>query len=199
LKYEVQVMSSTNREGQRHTSDYYITPPYEVSHFLRNLKLVIPDILNNKISILDPCAGGDDYNEMSYPLALQLEGIKPEQITTVDSRFDSRASIKENYLFYVPCSMFDLIITNPPFNLAMEIITKAMTEVVNGGYVIMLLRLNFFGSVARFQFWQDNMPKYVFVHHRRISFTGGTTDSIEYMHAVWQIGYKNEFTKLKII
>jgi len=43
------------------------------------------------------------------------------------------------------------------------------------------------------------MPKYVFVHHRRISFTGGTTDSIEYMHAVWQIGYKNEFTKLKII
>ena len=192
-------MSSTNRGGQRHISDYYVTPTYEVSHFLRNLKKVRPDILNSGMFILDPCAGGDLYHKMSYPESLYLEGIKPEQVTTVDIRDDSKATIKQDYLTYIPEHKFNMIITNPPFDLAMNIIRKALSEVVIGGYVIMLLRLNFFGSASRFQFWQENMPEFCFVHHRRISFTGGTTDSIEYMHAIWNVGYHPEFTKLKVI
>lgn len=192
-------MSSTNRGGQRHISDYYVTPIYEVSHFLKSLKQTIPNILSENISILDPCAGGDLYNEMSYPIALQNEGIRAEQITTIDCREDSKASIKEDYLTYTPNHMFDLVITNPPFDLAMPIILKALSETLVGGYVIMLLRLNFFGSGRRFNFWQSNMPEYTFVHHSRISFTGGTTDSIEYMHAVWRVGYNPEYTKLKVI
>ena len=40
------------------------------------------------------------------------------------------------------------------------------------------------------------MPKYVFVHNRRMSFAeDGKTDSIEYMHAVWQKGYRSKFTQ----
>jgi len=49
----------------------------------------------------------------------------------------------------------------------------------------MLLRLNYFGGKKRKKFWDENMPKYVFVHNRRMSFAeDGKTDSIEYMHAV---------------
>ena len=44
------------------------------------------------------------------------------------------------------------------------------------------------------------MPKYCFVHHRRISFTDDRkTDSIEYAHFVWQKGYNEQFTQLKVI
>lgn len=102
----------------------------------------------------------------------------------------------------MPKGDFTTIITNPPFNIAEDIIKKALNDVKEGGYVIMLLRLNFFGGKQRLQkFWNEvGLPKYSFVHHRRMSFTSdGKTDSIEYQHAVWKKGYKPEFTQLKVI
>jgi len=77
------------------------------------------------------------------------------------------------------------IITNPPFYIAQEIAEKALAE---GDVVIMLQRLNWLGSHKRRKFWAAHMPSDVFVHHRRISFTGGKTDSIEYAHFVWRPG-----------
>ncbi|HBF3986180.1 TPA: hypothetical protein KOD80_004273 [Clostridioides difficile] len=44
------------------------------------------------------------------------------------------------------------------------------------------------------------MPKYIFVHNRRMSFTDdGKTDSIEYAHFVWQKGYNPKFSQLKVL
>jgi len=190
-------MSSTNRGGQRAISDYYITPIYDVALFLREVSKDIPYILKSD-PILDPCAGGDEYNPMSYPTALYEAGISG-RLVTLDYRANSRADIKDDYLAHTFNEKFELIITNPPFALALPIIQKALTEVVFGGYVVMLLRLNFLGSQARFSFWQDNLPSYIYVHHIRMSFFGGTTDSIEYMHVVWQVGQKVEFSKLRVI
>ncbi len=49
----------------------------------------------------------------------------------------------------------------------------------------MLLRLNYFGGKVRSKLWEEHMPKYCFVHNKRISFTDdGKTDSIEYCHMV---------------
>ena len=95
---------------------------------------------------------------------------------------------------------FDIAITNPPFNIAMEVIQKALKDVRAGGLVIMLLRLNFFGSRERQGFFQKNMPVLTYVHTKRPKFlnTGGT-DSIEYMHCVWQVGNPCRETKLRII
>ena len=64
----------------------------------------------------------------------------------------------------------------------------------------MLLRLNYFGGKVRRNLWENHMPKYCFVHNKRIGFlNNGKTDSIEYCHMVWQKGYKPEFTKLAIL
>ena len=94
----------------------------------------------------------------------------------------------------------DIIITNPPFYLAKDIIDKALRDVREGGYVAMLLRLNFFGSKDRFPFFQKQMPTWAYVHHRRFSFTDdGKTDSIEYCHMVWKKGDQPKFTKLDVI
>ena len=81
-------------------------------------------------------------------------------------------------------------------------IGKAFEDVREGGYVIMLLRLNFFGGKARNERFYPvvGMPKYAFVHHRRLSFTpDGRTDSIEYTHFVWQRGYDGDSTNLFVI
>jgi hypothetical protein len=93
-----------------------------------------------------------------------------------------------------------VIFTNPPFLLARNVIEKALGDVQPDGFVVMLLRLNFFGSKKRKDLFQKHMPKYSFVHSKRISFTADkNTDSIEYAHYVWQSGYYPEFTKLKVI
>ncbi len=134
---------------------------------------------------------------MTYPAIIKEKlGI---EVDTFDIREDSLAAIKGDYLTNTMPG-YDVIITNPPFYLALEIIKKALSEVNDNGYIVMLLRLNFFGSNARFDFFKEHLPTWCFVHHRRFSFTDdGKTDSIEYMHAVWEKNHIPEFTKLKVI
>jgi len=187
-------MSSTKRGNDRHVSDYYVTPVGDICHFFDEYLKVDPHGLDG--IILDPCAGGDNTNPMSYPEALKRYN---SDVRTVDIREDSLADIKGDYLSTQLEFQPNVIITNPPFFLAEEIIRKSLMDVVDNGYVIMLLRLNFYGSRKRKPFFETYMPKYSFVHHKRISFTGGATDSIEYQHCVWQKGYTNNFTILRVI
>ena len=193
-------MSSTNRSKARdgHAHDYYVTPINPIEDFLSELLNYEPNILNG--NILDPCAGGDNKNPMSYPSALSRFNVSPSKITTIDIREDSRAEIKENYLHCDLSQSPDLIITNPPFNVVLDFIKKSLQDVNDGGFVVMLLRLNFFGGKSRKYFWEKHMPKYVFVHHKRMSFTADKkTDSIEYAHFVWQKGFNPEFSLIKVI
>lgn len=192
-------MSSTNRGYDRHKSDYYVTPVEKIVEFLDAFTVVEPSAFKDGW-VLDPCAGGDEYNPPSYPVALREREIK--ELHTIDIRDDSFADEIGDYLSIEVTEKPKVIITNPPFNLAEPIIEKALTEVADDGFVIMLLRLNFYGGQKRYNgFWQRvGLPKYTFVHHRRMSFTpDGKTDSIEYAHFVWQKGYRPEFTQLTVI
>ena len=194
-------MSSTNRSNASAKSrsinkDYYVTPIPKIIEFANEVQLYEPNIFKGKI--LDPCAGGDIKHLMSYPEAIvECGGSRP---FTIDIREDSLAELKTDYLTYECKNKYDLIITNPPFNIAKDIIYKALDDVKDNGFVVMLLRLNYFGSKERKDLWEYHMPKYVFVHHQRISFMdGGSRDSVEYVHFVWQKGYKPECSMLKVI
>ncbi len=190
-------MSSTKRGNDRHVSDYYVTPVNDIIQFLLEFATCEPDAFDG--IILDPCAGGDETNFMSYPTALRQLFNDNLDIRTIDIRSDSRAEVKDDFMDISLKYRPNIIITNPPFFLAEDIIRKSLKDISDNGFVIMLLRLNFYGSVKRKPFFDEFMPKYSFVHHKRISFTGGATDSIEYQHCVWQKGYHPEFTRLKII
>jgi len=203
-------MSSTNRGYNRHRTDYYITPQNAVLTFF---SYWLDDLMGkyhddnlgvgtdpDKCCWLDPCAGGDAVHEMSYPSVIERE-FDPNVLSTIDIRQDSKAELKEDYLLVdITPQYYDVIITNPPFYLAREIIEKALKDVKDDGYVVMLLRLNFFGSNQRLDFWEKQLPVWAYVHHRRFSFTDdGNTDSIEYMHAVWRKNYNPDFTMLRVI
>ncbi len=192
-------MSSTNRGNDRHASDYYVTPQDEIKKFLLELEKDIRVRLPNTYW-LDPCAGGDRVHAMSYFVAIK-EMYPGAEIETIEIRNDSRARILGDYLkIKIEPELYDIIITNPSFYLAQEIIKKALSDVRTDGYVIMLLRLNFFGSEKRFPFWKFQMPVWCYVHRKRMSFTDdGKTDSIEYMHAIWQKGHHPDFTMLRVI
>lgn len=193
-------MSSTNRGKARedHIADYYKTPVDQIELFLREFLRHEPKGLDGMI--LDPCAGGGIDSTMSYPEALYAIGVEPGSIGTIDIRDDSRAEIKTDYLTCEVGNSWGAIITNPPFSLAREVIEKALEDVENGGWVIMLLRLNFLEGKGRKAFWDKYMPRYIFVHHRRMSFTqNGKTDSVAYAHYCWQKGARPEFAEIKVI
>ena len=193
-------MSSTNRSDFRnnHISDYYITPIEQIVKFLIDFNEYENIFIKPNIRVLDCCAGGDIKHEMSYPEAFKQIGIY--NVDTIDIREDSLADIKTDYLTYECKNVYDVIITNPPFNIALDILKKAINDVKDDGYVIMLLRLNFFEGKLHKDFWLNNMAKYSFVHSKRMGFTDKSgTDSVAYMHCVWQKDYNPEFCQLKVI
>lgn len=193
-------MSSTARGYDRHVSDYYITPVEKILEFLQEFRKYEPQVFTGDAVFLDPTAGGDKDSDMSYPKALTMIGVGADAIKTIDIREDSKAEVVADYLTLELDYRPDVIITNPPFLQAREIVEKALEDVADGGFVIMLLRLNFFGSQKRKDLFDNYLPKYSFVHNRRISFTpNGKTDSIEYQHCVWQKGHRPEFTRLRVI
>ncbi len=176
-------MSSTARGYERHKSDYYVTPIPEIESFLQAYEARIGRLEG---PILDPCAGGDANNPMSYPEALKRQGYG--HVETADLRPESLAEFTEDFLLETSRQGINrTIITNPPFNLAFEMLQKAFQCLQPGGRVIFLLRLNFLGSEKRKQWLQANPPEAIFVHSKRMSFTSdGKADSIEYAHFVWR-------------
>lgn len=207
-------MSSTNRGYDRHVADYYVTPKQPVIEFLKKFVLIEGIQKPSGLSWLDPCCGGDKNNEPTYTTVIK-ELYEPTEICGIDIREDSKADIVMNYL---DCeienmSNHNIIISNPPFYLAEEFIRKSLEFVEYGGYVIMLLRLNFYGSTKRKELFDEFMPKYCFIHHKRINFIPDSMkkemkaqgikppsgDSIEYAHFVWQKGYKTDYTKTYLL
>lgn len=90
---------------------------------------------------------------------------------------------KATYLAWQPRRVSDLIITNPPFSLALAFLQKSLGEART---VISLLRLNFLGSQKRRAFWQEDRPSHVLVLAERPSFSrDGRTDATEYAWFCW--------------
>lgn len=115
-----------------------------------------------------------------------------------------------------PAGGYSLIITNPPFSLALAFLQKSLTEANTVAY---LLRLNFLGSRERRPFWQAHRPSHVITLAERPVFVwtcrprkgekrgcgnsylpeittvcecgrkvGPTTDSVEYAWFIWDKG-----------
>ena len=197
-------MSSTNRSDarQKHIADYYITPQKSIHNFL-DVFLKDENIKLDKKWILDPCAWWDNINDMSYPTVILRYWTDYNHIITNDIRNDSPATYTEDFLNWkwsFRGHEFDFVITNPPFNIAQDIINESLECCKEWWYVIMLLRLNYFWGKVRQDFWKKHMPIRAYVHNRRMSFTPDwKTDSVEYMHCVWKKWVYPKETKLSLI
>jgi len=76
----------------------------------------------------------------------------------------------------------DLILTNPPFSIAKEFIDHSLAH---SNTCLMLLRINFLGSIGRHEWWKENTPTALHVLSKRPSFTGRGTDATDYAWYVW--------------
>lgn len=155
-------MSAQGRGTVRAAQDLYPTPAYCVDLILSR---IFADFVATSC---EPCrAAGSIYDKL--PGARSYAEIS-EGIDYLNTAFPTR---------------FDLIVTNPPFSLALEFLIKSLSE---ADTVCYLLRLNFLGTKKRRQFWQENPPSHLYVLSTRPSFTGHGTDATEYAWFCWDRG-----------
>ena len=167
-------MSSTNRGRARVSYDDYPTPAWCVRRLVEAVDL--PDG-----RWVEPCAGhGSIISAIDRRVDWTAVEIRPECREPLEL-LASQAYIRD----FRNASLgtdYDVCITNPPYNLAMEAVlwgTRAAR------ITVMLLRLNFLGSAKRSDFMAHVAPD-VYVLPNRPSFTGKGTDSIEYAWFVWR-------------
>ena len=166
--------------------DFYPTPDGAIRSLLDNYPIQEYTDKSDSLMrsrVLEPCAGDgaisgalvNRYNVYMKQVEIRPEARKPLGAygTVVIDDF-----LTNNYNFDP-----DYIITNPPYLLAQEFITKCLKY---GCPVIMLLRLCFLASMKRNEWWQDKIPGDMLVLSKRPSFTGdGKTDGQDYAWFIW--------------
>lgn len=176
-------MSSTLRGSVRKEYDFYATPPDVVNLLIDNI-----DLTKWGRDVLEPNAGNGSICRVikdKYPTK------KLTAIEIRDSEFDSLCECSDevligDYITMPIASKYDIIVGNPPFNIAMECILKSLSLLKDDGVLIFLLRTAFLESKTRYDFWQKNPISNIYVLSKRPSFTGGKgTDSASYSWFVW--------------
>lgn len=174
-------MSATNRGGHRSPADFYATPAWCVERLLEAVELPGGKWLEPAAGdgAIVRAAGRDDVSWDLWELRDSERPALKRSAPRASVRIgDFLAAAREGDLGE---ARYDVAITNPPFRLAQEFIDACLGC---ADTVVMLLRLNYLASKARWGFMSTHTPD-VYVLPNRPSFTGGGTDSIEYAWFVW--------------
>jgi hypothetical protein len=185
-------MSATNRGGApRADFDKYYTPDWLIDELVEIIK---GHELPEGMKILEPACG-------SGSIVKKLKEALPEAMLwyydiSPDEEFEC---LTIDFFDVKPKERYDMVVTNPPYKEAERFIKHALKMVPDGGLVIMLLRVNFFGGQKRAEWLIENPPLECHITVRRPRFRGKGTDACEYGWFVWRKGHKPNFTKTYLL
>ena len=167
----------------RRKLDQYYTPTLAVNQMLQSLEFGLFG------TVLEPCNGKGAISNELRSKGLEVITNDVDKNNRADYQLD--LSVPLNWALIT--EPIDFVITNPPFNLAPEIIPYCHKKAING--VIALLRLTFLEPCFnRVNFLQQYPPNQIIVTPR-ISFTGKGTDNVT---TSWFIWLKDKNLKAKI-
>lgn len=148
--------------------DAYQTPSWVVEALMKYIYFK-PDY-----TFLEPCVGeGNIINNIP---------LKDKMWCEINEGIDYLKIDIKNHV--------DIIITNPPFSLAQEFLIKSLRE---APFVAYLLRINYFGSQYRKDFWDNNKPTHLFPLSKRPCFVwickGHKKKNIKSCKRKYSVGY----------
>lgn len=189
-------MSAANRGATRSPADYYPTPAWCVH---RLLEAGVPGLGEPfKLDLtawFDPCAGDGAIiravNSMRPHPTWMANEIRPECVNSLLDTGAVRVTRSDFLEDHVPWPKADVIITNPPYSLAVEFIEKSIFK-IRANVIAMLLRLNFLASADRIELWKTIGIPDIFVLPNRPDFSGGGGDACEYAWFVWHPAMKSQ-------
>jgi hypothetical protein len=155
----------------RNILDYYKTPGFAVDSLLTHFPL-------DGVRIFDCCAGNGEISNILKDKGLTVRTNDIDIVKDVDYHFNACYPSKW------PDEEMDFIVTNPPYDVAYDIITVAYLKAQIG--IAMLLRLSFLEPTYERQSWLGAHPPNLLIVLPRISFTGdGKTDSVTVAWMIW--------------
>lgn len=176
-------MSSANRGRSRNLDDLYESPHWIIEAEIPRLKSMLTGIEHP--TIWEPCAGNGRITRVLkyfFPEAT-IYSTDLQEYKGIDRQLDFLQAMDTDYPFL---DEPDLIISNPPFCIARQIIQHAQKLVHEEGHVVFLERLGFLGTKKREKWLRAAVPD-IDVSPRRASFLPtGQTDSIEYAWMSWR-------------
>lgn len=90
------------------------------------------------------------------------------------------------------------ILTNPPYRYALDFVKHSLEIQENGYHTIMLLKIQFLEGKERYRFFQENPPKFVYVHSERQkcainnNFENVKSSAVCYAWFIWEKGFKGD-------
>lgn len=178
--------ASNHTDKERQNEDYYAADPIAAEWLLK-----IEDIPKDKP--IWECAAGEKhlskvFEEHGYKVRSSDLIVRTEDVEQLDFLASNE-------------TWNGTIITNPPYNQAVNFIQKAMESITEGNKVIMFLKVQFLEGKYRKKLFEKYPPKTVWVSSSRI--TCAKNGDFEYMKAnggsavayafyIWQKGYKGE-------
>lgn len=186
-------MSATKRGAVRQVNDLYETPGWLTQAILPHLEQLLRttrkpfDWADGSVQVLEPACG---KLAIASEIQRQWSGVRLYVSDLVAGSGAGYSWPSTDFLRVTPNPVFDLIITNPPFSLALEFVQQAMHwRRDSNSIVAMLLRLNWLGSQQRAPWLRQHTPA-VYVTPRRPAFSTNKqgkvgTDSADYAWMVW--------------
>ena len=151
--------------------EHYPTPVHSVEALLAQLVLRPTD------TFLEPCRGEHRriFDRIALPANQKSWAELSEDVDYLNTNFGKQ----------------DVIITNPPFSLTEEFLTKSMSELASDGTLVYLQRVNYLGAIKRVPFWtRIGFPEKLSVLVPRPKFNPDSKhgDSCEYAWFIWDKG-----------
>lgn len=173
----------------RRDEDFYATPAYQTRALLRRLRL------RPGMRIFEPCCGdGAIVRELPSSVTVITNDIVERPPLLPDFLSDARRAA--SWDAFAACGRFDLVITNPPFNVAFEIAQQALARCSK---LILLLRLSWLEPTDDRGEWLAAHPPSGLIVLPRYDYRGnGSTDSVTSAWVIWEtagdpIGITDEF------
>lgn len=181
------IMGARNgAKTEREENDFYATHPDTTRLFIEKIR---KDNIQIGLDIWEPACGKGHMAEV-----LKEYGYNVYSTDLINRGYgniqDFLSSKVENYN--------GTIITNPPFNLAKEFAYKGLNILCEGGYLCLLLKIQFLEGKERKKIFEKFPPKFIYIYSGRqqcslnAEFDKYNAKTQAYIWIIWQKGYIGE-------
>lgn len=169
-------MMSGGAKVERQGNDYYPTPASVTRAFVAAERQHLLDAVDLHDPIWEPCGRGG-------AIAAVLAAAGFTTIST-DLVADPEQRVTQQNVLTCRQAYSPVVITNPPFAIAAEIIRHLLGD-LSCDYVALLLKSSFWHAEVRTGLWRWRMPSRIYALNWRPDFLGLGNPTMEVMWCVW--------------